>query len=371
MILIRDYTQVELREGYEIDKRWMRGYLDEQHELVLQSRKSAKQKSPSKEEPQIDVKVVQSLSKKSQDLLDMKIESTLFKLFDQSPEPFWLNLLLIENCKDFTSNKYNTSACIIAKLFQKWALKRADHALNEEIRKEAFLIGTKENLLILEYLQKPYKLDSDNLFLLELCKKKVNSFTEYKDKAIIVATLGFQDHFRIEDILLPLLLQDKLNILERYLLNSRSIQKEFLAYLDNMCHKDACIGDFIHRCEKIKTVRLEKLSRRNLSKLVTRLAKAYQIEAQVCPNVDNEKYLKNMRYLMYRRYNEKSLSVEPWRDLIEECLIQADYLTDKFMEMLADYQDYTEAAFWVNKLQIDVDSLSSYVRHELDLILFF
>lgn len=35
------------------------------------------------------------------------LESTLFKLFSASKEPYWLNLILIENCRDLPVHKYS------------------------------------------------------------------------------------------------------------------------------------------------------------------------------------------------------------------------------------------------------------------------
>jgi hypothetical protein len=35
------------------------------------------------------------------------IERLLFELFHQCQEPYWLNLILIENCKDLTVKKYS------------------------------------------------------------------------------------------------------------------------------------------------------------------------------------------------------------------------------------------------------------------------
>ncbi len=37
------------------------------------------------------------------------LETSLFKLFAASQDPFWLNLILIENTRDFRTNKYSNT----------------------------------------------------------------------------------------------------------------------------------------------------------------------------------------------------------------------------------------------------------------------
>jgi hypothetical protein len=64
---------------------------------------------------------------------------------------------------------------------------------------------------------------------------------------------------------------------------------------------------------------------------------------------------------MYRRYIEQSIDYEPWSDLITECLSQAEYLIDTFLEILSDNNDYKEIKKWINLLNVNHDSLSPYV----------
>jgi hypothetical protein len=145
------------------------------------------------------------MTKKEQEILNKKIESSLFQFLDDSSEPFWLILLLIENSKDFSVNKYNTSACLIAKLFEKWLnlpqnIKRLENFKpDESIKKEALLISTRYNLQILEYLVKPYQLHVDNNYLIEIVKKKIDKL-DFKDKAILIGTTCLHEHFDYEEV---------------------------------------------------------------------------------------------------------------------------------------------------------------------------
>ena len=41
------------------------------------------------------------MSRKAQDILNKKIETSLFDVYNKSSDPFWLNLFLIENYQDY------------------------------------------------------------------------------------------------------------------------------------------------------------------------------------------------------------------------------------------------------------------------------
>jgi hypothetical protein len=251
-----DYLILNVRPGLIIDKTWLRGYLDELNQVLVENRKKAVETDTIR--PVVGgnnktnmTKLEQQLAKKHQEAVNKKIEASLFDVFTSSPDPFWLNLFLVENCKDYAVNKYNTLACIIAKLFEKWLSRAAslklasDYDLTEEIRTEAFLIATKYNLLLVDFLSGPYKLSTDNMFLLEFLKHKLKEKIDIKDRAILISKLQMHEHFDLEQVLLPLILQDKVNVLESYLANSRDTQVKCLIYLDEMCKKDACLSDYL------------------------------------------------------------------------------------------------------------------------------
>jgi len=99
------------------------------------------------------------------------------------------------------------------------------------------------------------------------------------------------------------------------------------------------------------------------------LIKLYKIDPSFCPNVINQKYHKNLKYLIYRRYVECSITYEPWQDLVMECLKQADYLNENFLTMLYEQDDVKEMSKWVKMLNLDLNEIPAYVIYTF-LILF-
>ena len=64
---------------------------------------------------------------------------------------------------------------------------------------------------------------------------------------------------------------------------------------------------------------------------------------------------------MYRRYVECSITYEPWQDLVMECLKQADYLIEIFLNMLDEHDDVKEISKWIEILKVDLNDIPSYV----------
>jgi len=58
---------------------------------------------------------------------------------------------------------------------------------------------------------------------------------------------------------------------------------------------------------------------------------------------------------------EKSITYEPWHDLIGECLKQADYLIDDFFDLLHQYNDIKEICKWMKNMNINCDQLNEPV----------
>ena len=118
-------------------------------------------------------------------------------------------------------------------------------------------------------------------------------------------------------------------------------------------------------------MRTEKLHVKNISKLASRLLKTYALDESCCPNIAHQKYYKNLRYLVYRRYIEKSLMYEPWEDLVQACIseysnlhlsqAQINELKRDFIELLAINDENREVCKWTKRLNVNANSLPEYV----------
>ena len=192
----RNEQMIELSDGYTIDKHWLRKFLHELDSALHESGAPAGASTSQKKQ----------LKDKSQKLFEAKLSAA----FDASPQPHWLNLVLIENCKDFKTTKYTAMSCLVSRTFDKWceshkAALRLDAQDSTEARAAALVIGTKYNTLNLNAMVRCYRLadnesnSNSSLFFL-FVKKKLALTDEWKDKANIIASLMLHDHFDLEEV---------------------------------------------------------------------------------------------------------------------------------------------------------------------------
>lgn len=141
--------------------------------------------------------------RKIQELEYKKIEQSLFEQFASSPDPYNLNLILIENSRDYAVNKYNTLSGLIAKSFERWVSLPANANLNyfidDELKIDAFVIASKHNLLIVDYVANAYQLNTNNIVLLPYLNERVKKL-DHKDKALLISALMLHDHFDCEQV---------------------------------------------------------------------------------------------------------------------------------------------------------------------------
>ncbi|CAF0779065.1 unnamed protein product [Brachionus calyciflorus] len=377
-----DFNKIKAN-GCELNKQYLNEYLQGLFEMTLKLKKNRKSDEASKSINQELNQVDKSNSKeaklntvdnrqfkKLQEAVFKKIETSLFKEFNKSSNPFYLTIFFIENSNDYKANKINSLACLIAKAFDKWISSNAnsdlflDSKITDELKIDAFIVATKHNLLLLEWFTRAYQLNKNNEALLPYVKFRIKNL-DFKDKAILIGSLALHDHFKCEEIVLPLLFQDKLNIIDKYLINSPCQQKKFVQILDSMCDTNSTISSLIYEYG-IKNVKLDKLNRKNLSKLAIRMVKMYSIDPTLCPNITNQKYFKNLRYLIFRRYIEKSITYDPWQELVMECLNQAEYLAESFIDMLQEHSDIKEICFWLDKLKLNYDSFPTHIQTQIE-----
>ena len=44
--------------------------------------------------------------------------------------------------------------------------------------------------------------------------------------------------------------------------------------------------------------------------------KTFKLDPDCCPNINNEKYFKNLKFLIYKKYIERTIVGEAWDELI-------------------------------------------------------
>ncbi|XP_063552985.1 exonuclease mut-7 homolog isoform X4 [Gorilla gorilla gorilla] len=211
----------------------------------------------------------------------------------------------------------------------------------------------------------------------------------FREAATLGATLKLQSELGIEKMSVPLLLQDKVALVERYVAGFPELQRRLLALMDSWCQPGFDIKDVARQYPEVSSLSLEKLSPKVLSRQVLRLQERYGVAPALCPNAAIQQRLAALRHLCHKRFVEKSLSQENWTDhvqagqmlqasggrlpLLPECsqpvckglVGQSPWLQEQLSQLLVSHSDPVTAAQCAMDLLLPEERLPAAVAVEL------
>ncbi|KAM6243809.1 exonuclease mut-7 homolog isoform 2-T2 [Porphyrio hochstetteri] len=188
---------------------------------------------------------------------------------------------------------------------------------------------------------------------------------DYKEAAILSIKLKLQPDQDVEKMCTPLLLQDKTNLVEDYVGEHPELQSKLLQILDTWCEPGFNIRDITRQYQGLSRYKPEKFNRRTLSKLVFRLLDRFNIDPALCPNVINQRHLRTLNYLFYKRFVEKTMTEENWTDHVQSTVGENRWLQGHLAQLLMSHCDLNTAARWAQRWALPKEMLSYGVAGEL------
>nr|XP_009942989.1 PREDICTED: exonuclease mut-7 homolog [Opisthocomus hoazin] len=188
---------------------------------------------------------------------------------------------------------------------------------------------------------------------------------DYKEAAILSIKLQLQPDQDVEKMCTPLLLQDKTNLVEDYVGEYPELQSKLLQILDTWCEPSFNIRDVTRQYQGLSRYKPEKFNRKMLSKLVFRLLGRFNVDPALCPNVINQRHLRTLHYLFYKRFVEKTMTQENWTDHIQSTVGENRWLQGHLIELLIRYCDLNTAARWAQRCNLPKEMLPYEVADEL------
>ncbi|XP_055389806.1 exonuclease mut-7 homolog [Condylostylus longicornis] len=205
----------------------------------------------------------------------------------------------------------------------------------------------------------------------ELFVEKIRELVKnryYKDASHWALYLDLTNRFTLYDIPLPLIMQDKISIAEEYLDKAKHLQRDIVEILDSFLNPNSSVTN---ECDKIiseykyNDVRYEKLQSKPLTKLIVRLAKKYNIPQESVPNVNRQKNYGCLQYLIHKRYIEKGMSNDAWRELVTELLANSKDLELDLIYAIWFNGDTKETLYWLKVFRIPIDRLPFALQENL------
>ncbi|XP_023297234.2 exonuclease mut-7 homolog [Lucilia cuprina] len=190
----------------------------------------------------------------------------------------------------------------------------------------------------------------------------------YKDAAYWSIFLNVTHIFGLFDLILPLILQDKISLAEEFLKVAHEQQLPTVQFLDALLDRKKTVYencDEVLKKYKYSEIKHNILSYRPMSKLVTRLAKKYNIDFQYTPNL---KYSKSCSYLHYlfHKYQDGGMSFDSWRELAREEANKSKALQLDLIAKITGAGDLEEATYWAQLYKIPLEECPLALQLKLE-----
>ncbi|KAL9988623.1 hypothetical protein ACROYT_G003089 [Oculina patagonica] len=228
-------------------------------------------------------------------------------------------------------------------------------------------IVVSSTFLLFEPIKRTFQLDSgENGFLTKHVRFLMHSKKKYKEAATIAYKLKLQTHFEVTEILLPLIIVDKLQLAESYVAGCPSSLQLFMKMIDDFCAMTDEELELVVEKTISPTPKDHRLKNKILVKLGERLVKMFHLKADNFPNIYKEKNLNGLRYLLQKKYSEKQPLNQKWDNLIETALGDNKWLQHKLTESLVEFDDIEEAARWTMFYCLPLESVHPLVKQLID-----
>ncbi|XP_017360957.1 exonuclease mut-7 homolog isoform X4 [Cebus imitator] len=206
--------------------------------------------------------------------------------------------------------------------------------------------------------------DADRSCLLEHVHRLYHE-GRFREAVMLGTTLKLQPELDVEKMSVPLLLQDKVALVERYVAGFPDLQRRLLALMDSWCQPGFDIKDVARQYPQVASLSLEKLSPKVLSRQVLRLQEQFGMVPALCPHAATQQRLAALRHLCHKRFVEKSLSQENWADHVQGLVGHSPWLQEQLSQLLTSLSDPGTAARCALNLLLPEDQLPATVAAEL------
>ncbi|KAJ7986881.1 hypothetical protein DPEC_G00333000 [Dallia pectoralis] len=280
-------------------------------------------------------------------------------------------LCVLEGCPGRQKGKAHTMGHSILMEFENW--RRTNTKVTLQGVPEACKLGLQRRALSLLTDAQPtymgpliniYQLQTLDRSILRLHIIRLQSLNCYREAALLSMKLEFQNEVDMEEMCVPLILQDKLPIAESYVSGHPEMEEHLVTLLDSWCTLYFSIEQLCRRFPRLSLSKHQKdqIQPKMLSKQVFRLMEKFSIKPGLCPNAVYKRRSDSLRFLMYKRFVEKGMSEENWLDHVQSTVADDPELQIQLVEMLVKYDSLVRAAQWSIRYGLSNDRLPFGVR---------
>nr|XP_046230981.1 exonuclease mut-7 homolog [Scatophagus argus]XP_046230982.1 exonuclease mut-7 homolog [Scatophagus argus] len=275
--------------------------------------------------------------------------------FSKLSEPLEALLTILESCPGKQKGRSHTLGHHILMEFQTWLKEHPQVTLNSLSEQQAMALQqralgllTDAQASFVDSLMNIYQLKSLDLAVLRLHIMRLQSLNCYKEAAVISTKLQLQKELNMEEMCIPLILQNKFQLAESFVTDHSDLEKQLVTLLDSWCHPSFNVNDVRRRFPHLSLSRqcMDQIQPKMLTKQVFRLVEKFNIDQGLCPNALHKRRLDSLRFLMYARFVEKSMTEQNWCDHVQYVVADDLELQIQLVQMLVKHCGLRKAAQW-------------------------
>ncbi|KAM9307243.1 exonuclease mut-7 homolog [Pholidichthys leucotaenia] len=288
-------------------------------------------------------------------LKDMKsFHFVALQRFSKLSEPLEDLLMILESCPGKQKGRSSTIGYWVLHDFHTWLKEHPQvnlsslpkHQIGSFQRRALSLVSDAQPNLM-DHLIEIYQLSSCDLAVLRKHIESLQYLNCYKEAAALAMKLNFQNELDMEEMCIPLILQDKVVVAESFVSGHSHLEQQLVTMLDSWCQPNFDLENVRRRFPRLPLPkRSDHLQTKILSKYILRLMEKFRIDQSLVPNVAYKRRLDSLRYLMYKRFVEKTMSEENWCDNVQVVVADDMELQVQLVMILLKYEGLEKASQW-------------------------
>ncbi|CAN9504964.1 unnamed protein product [Ophioblennius macclurei] len=275
--------------------------------------------------------------------------------FSKLSEPLEDLLTILESCPGKQKGRNQTVSGQILSEFHTWMEENPQVKFSSvaedkaaALQHQALALLTDANPSFADALINIYQLDSCDPAALKQHVLHLQALHCYKEAAVLSMKLNLQNELNVEELCVPLVLQDKLPLVESLVAGHSHLQKQLIVLLDSWCHPNCTMDQIRKRFPHLSLPKhfTSQIQPKLLTKHVLRLANKFKLDQGLCPNALHNRRLDTLRFLMYKTFVEKSMTEENWCDHVQYVVADDVELQVQLVERLEKYCGLQKACQW-------------------------
>ncbi|XP_053551867.1 exonuclease mut-7 homolog [Bombina bombina] len=264
--------------------------------------------------------------------------------------------------------KANSLGYMIACKFSQW-LKEHPEAQQTGLRLEKFqtrVFALVTEGTLLDLLLDMYQIHSaDRNFLLGHATH-LHHMGKFKEAVILSTKLDLQMDLDLEEMCAPLLLTERFPLVEAYVAKYPELQTQLVQLLDSWSDPNFNPRVVGRQYKGLPPIKADKMNIKTVSKLAFKLLEQYKLDPGLCANLINQRHLGTLKYLMYKRFVEKSMTHENWTEHVQNTVKDNRWLQEQLISLLLRHSDCETAGRWALKLNLPQENLPRRVTEALE-----